>query len=82
MFSDYFYEEIDDHLIWEGASIVSDIINRGLRNQFVDALPEGVRADLFDGYVLKEHYDALEKKLWIAKNNWAIHTSVVDKDSF
>ena len=60
----------DELLAWQTSFCLASALKEGLRNQVVDMLTEEERQKLFEGYVLKEFYDTLEHKLFLAK---AVH---------
>ena len=71
-----------DLALWNAVDSVEFAIKLGLRDKFVDQLSAGSRAKLFEGYVLKEHYETLEKKLWLAQQSKQITEIALDKASY
>lgn len=54
-------------LVWNAKTTLEACIEKNLRDLLIDSLsPEG-RQQLFNGYVLKEHYDCLARKYDILK---------------
>jgi len=56
-----------ERLLWEAHVAINDAIRLVGRDTLVDYLAESTRADLFKGYVLKEHYDCLANKYQVLK---------------
>lgn len=61
------YTEEREKRVWEAVTAIEDCISRNLRDEVVDQLEQKTREKLFEGYVLKEHYDCLARKYDILK---------------
>lgn len=69
----------EEQLLWEASVAVGACIEQGLRDKLIDSFPSFVREKLFGGYVLKEHYEHLEKKYDIAKMSSNITHAVIQE---
>lgn len=66
-------------LLWNASSMIEACLDNNLRNELVDYLSPVIRAKLFDGYVLQEHYDYLAQKYDIAKMSSNIQQQVIER---
>ena len=66
-----------EYVVAQAVAYVNEVMDLDARNLFVDMLPEDTRAYLFAGYVLKEHYDSLEKRLFTVTASNALLTDIV-----
>jgi len=58
--------EEQERALWEAKMAIAHALTLVGREMLIDYLPEATRKILFDGYVLKEHYDCLARKYDIA----------------
>lgn len=68
-----------DRILWEAEVAMETAFTLVGRNQFVDYLSPSNREKLFEGYVLKEHYDCLAQKYDIAKMSSNIQRQVIER---
>lgn len=66
-------------LLWNASSMIEACLANNLRNELIDYLSPVVRAKLFDGYVLQEHYDCLARKYDIAKMSGNLQQQVIQE---
>lgn len=66
-------------LLWNASSMIEACLDNNLRNELVDYLSPVVRAKLFDGYVLQEHYDYLAQKYDILKMSSNLQQQVIQE---
>lgn len=71
-----------ERLLWEAKAAVKDALDFCGREALVDYLDGPVRAELFAGHVLVEHYDSLKRKYDILKSSHTLQHDAVMRTTY
>jgi len=70
--------ECQERILWEAKKAIKEALQAVGREALVNYLDGSVRAELFAGHVLVEHYDTLKRKYDIMKSSHRVLESVVE----
>jgi len=57
----------EERILWEVEASLEDAFKLCGRDRVIDYLAQNTREKLFEGYILKEHYDCLANKYQVLK---------------
>lgn len=60
-------EKQKERILWEAKQAIEEALIWAGRNELVDYLSVETRMQLFNGYVLQEHYDTVKRELDISR---------------